>query len=279
LHRGGFRHGVTGRYRLVSDVRLAATVILARLPLEVYLTRRSARSAFAPDAFVFPGGTVEAQDATREAEARTIGLEPDRLGQEFRASISPALASSEPAVGQDAARSLLVAALRELFEEAGVLLARDRSHRPIAADSEQLGAQRVAVRKGELTFADFLTGHDWYADARALTLFSHWITPPSEPRRYNTHFFFAAAPPNQAARADAHETHDGIWIAPSQALEQYRAGALHLVYPTIKHLERLSAFASVDDALRYALTKPVLTIMPSAGADDFAIPAALENAW
>jgi len=271
---------VTGRYCLVNDVRLAATVILVRSPLEVYLTRRSARSAFAPDAFVFPGGTVEAQDARQESHARTVGLEPARLDEEFRASISPALASSEPPVAQDAARSLLVAALRELFEEAGVLLARDRSQRPVASgDCEELPAERVAVRKGELTFADFLSRHDWYADARALTLFSHWITPPSEPRRYNTHFFFAVAPPNQAARADAHETHDGMWIAPSRALELHREGAMHLVYPTIKHLERLSSFASVDDALRYARSKPVLTIMPSAGADNFAIPAALENAW
>ena len=261
-------------------MRLAATVILVRPPLEVYLTRRSAGSAFAPDAFVFPGGTVEAQDATREARGRTIGLEPDRLREEFRASIPPGLASSEPAVAQDAARSLLIAALRELFEEAGVLLACDRLMQPVGtADWEQVPAQRVAVRKGNLTFADFLAGHDWYADARALTLFSHWITPPSEPRRYNTHFFFAVAPPNQVAHADADETHDGIWITPSRALELNREATLHLVYPTIKHLERLSSFASVDDALRFARTKPVLTIMPSAGAGNFAIPAALENAW
>lgn len=264
----------------MSDVRLAATVILVRSPLEVYLTRRSAASAFAPDAFVFPGGTIEAQDATPQARARTIGLQADRLRKEFRASVSAVLASSEPAVDEEAARSLLVAALRELFEEAGVLLACDPSQRPVsAADSERLTAERVAVRKGKLSFADFLSGHDWYADARALTLFSHWITPPSEPRRYNTHFFFAVAPPNQAALADAYETHDGIWIAPLRALELHREGALHLVYPTIKHLERLASFASVDDALRYARTKPVLTIMPAANADNFAIPAALENAW
>ena len=149
----------------------------------------------------------------------------------------------------------------------------------VGGGCERLTAERVAVQKGELTFADFLIGHDWYADARALTLFSHWITPPSEPRRYNTHFFFAVAPPNQAALADAYETHDGIWIAPSRALELHREGTLHLVYPTIKHLERLSSFASVDDALRFARSKPVLTIMPAANADDFAIPPALENAW
>jgi 8-oxo-dGTP pyrophosphatase MutT (NUDIX family) len=271
---------MTGRYWLVSDVRLAATVILVRSPLEIYLTRRSTGSAFAPDAFVFPGGTIEAQDAAPEAQARTIGLEPERLGKEFRASISPALTSSEPAVAPEAARSLMVGALRELFEETGLLLASDRSHRPVpAADWERLSAERVAVSKGTLTFADFLTSHDWYADAGALTLFSHWITPPSEPRRYNTHFFFAAAPPNQVAQADAHETHDGMWIAPLRALQRHREGALHLVYPTIKHLERLSSFASVDHALRYARTKPVLTIMPTATANKFAIPAALEDAW
>jgi 8-oxo-dGTP pyrophosphatase MutT (NUDIX family) len=272
---------VTGRYSLVSDVRLAATVILVRSPLEVYLTRRSASSAFAPDAFVFPGGTVEAQDATPEAQARTVGLDRNRLRNEFRAAISPALASSEPAIDEEAAASLLVAALRELFEEAGVLLARDPLERPLGAGAEgaHVSADRIAVRKGELTFADFLRAHDWFADARALTLFSHWITPPGEPRRYNTHFFFAVAPANQVADADAHETHDGMWIAPSRALELQRTGTLHLVYPTIKHLERLSSFASVGDALRYARTKPVLTIMPGANADSFAIPAALENAW
>lgn len=270
---------MTGRYCLVSDVRLAATVILVRSPLEVYLTRRSASSAFAPDAFVFPGGTIEAQDATPEARARTVGLEGDRLRKEFRARISPALASSEPAIDEDAARSLLVAALRELFEEAGVLLACDPSERPVATDGVHVSADRIAVRKGELTFADFLRPHDWFADARALTLFSHWITPSSEPRRYNTHFFFAVAPTNQVADADSHETHDGMWIAPARALELQRAGTLHLVYPTIKHLERLRSFASVDDALRYARTKPILTIMPLADTDNFAIPAVLENAW
>ena len=81
------------------------------------------------------------------------------------------------------------------------------------------------------------------------------------------------------AHADADETHDGIWIAPSRALELQRARRLHLVYPTIKHLERLRSFASVGDALRYARAKPVLTIMPSTDTDNFAIPAPLENAW
>lgn len=266
----------------MGTVRLAATVILARPPLEVYLARRSRTAAFAPDAFVFPGGTIEAQDASPAIRARTVGLEPDRVAREFRASIPAELGSDEPAVGAGDGATLFIAALRELFEEAGVLLARTGGGSTIAAESsdwERVAGERVDVRGGNLSFAGFLEAHAWYADANALTLFSHWITPPSEPRRYNTHFFFAVAPVDQAALADASETHDGIWISPRDALERLRAGTLHLVYPTIKHLERLQAYRSVDDALQFARNKPVLTIVPRDFADDFEIPAALENAW
>ncbi len=263
-------------------MRLAATVILARPNFEVYLARRSTSSAFAPNAFVFPGGTIEPQDASEGAQRRTLGLEPERLAREFRAEIASDLHSSEPPIEPHAARALLVAALRELFEEAGVLLARTAAMGPIPTDSarwERVNAERAGVRGGTLGFADILGAHDWYADARELTLFSHWITPPSEPRRYNTHFFFAAAPPEQAALADAFETHDGIWIAPGDALARHRRGEMHLVYPTIKHLERLSPLDSLDAAQRFARSKPIVTIMPHETAHDFAIPARLEGAW
>jgi 8-oxo-dGTP pyrophosphatase MutT (NUDIX family) len=266
---------------MMTGVRLAATVILARSPFEVYLTRRSARSAFAPDAFVFPGGTVDAQDASPVLQRRTLGLDAARLRDEFRATVDASLSSSEPPIAPDQGASLLVAALRELFEEAGILLARDAAGNLVSTSSvEGLDAQRVAVRTGAMPFAEFLERHDWYADAATLTLFSHWITPPVEPRRYNTHFFFAIAPPSQDPLADAHETHDGIWIAPSAALERYAQGAMHLVYPTIKHLERLRAFGSANEAAEYARSKSVLTIMPHAPNDgDFKIPQALENTW
>ena len=273
---------MTGRYPLVNDVRLAATVILARSPFEIYLTRRSARSAFAPDAFVFPGGTIDAQDSCAAMQERAAGLELERVNEEFRATVPPALSTSEPAIDADAGRALLVAGVRELFEEAGVLLACDAGWHAVdmtAADMETATDDRVALRSGELAFSEYLRRRDWFADTRALALFSHWITPPSEPRRYNTHFFFAVAPPNQAAQADAYETHDGIWIPPSLALERYRNGEMHLVYPTIKHLERLARFDSLQEAQSYARSKPVLTIMPADDDDEFAIPPVLENAW
>ncbi|HZY96999.1 MAG TPA: hypothetical protein VFE35_07845 [Candidatus Cybelea sp.] len=266
----------------MSNVRLAATVILARSRFEVYLTRRSTRSAFAPNAFVFPGGTIEAQDDSPAVRRRTLGLEPDRLAREFRAEISHDLVSTEPPIEHDAARGLLVAALRELFEEAGLLLGCTAEKLPLEAaalDWNQIAVERSALRGGAMTFAEFLETHDWYGDARALTLFSHWITPPSEPRRYNTHFFFAAAPADQAALADAFETHDGIWIEPEDALARYRRGEMHLVYPTIKHLERLRVFDSVDSALAFARSKPVVTIMPNDTGDEFELPPQLEGAW
>ncbi len=269
-----------------SSLRLAATVILARPAnrgFELYMTRRSRNSAFAADAFVFPGGTVDRQDFSPEVLARTLGLEPQRVAREFRATAPSELPCSEPSVAHDAAGAILVAALRELFEEAGILIARSRGGSPVDASSVRspdVQAARARVGGGELPFAEFLTRRDWFADTRDLMLFSHWITPPSEPRRFNTHFFFTTAPAGQAGLADAYETHEGVWIAPRDALERYREGAFHLVYPTIKHLERLAEFASLEDAQEFARRKPVLTILPASAPDgSFAMPAALERAW
>lgn len=232
-----------------------------RAPFEVYLTRRSSTSAFAADAFVFPGGTVELQDSSPAAHARIHGR----------------------GIEEPASRTLLVAATRELFEEAGVLLACTKAGEPFGAsrmNAAELTRERAAVRDGALPFADFLAAHDWYADARALAPFSHWITPPSEPRRYDTHFFLAIAPNDQLVSADSVETHDGRWISPGEALARYRLHQLHLVYPTIKHLERLATFDELESLRDFTRRKPILTIEPATTADgDFTIPAELEGAW
>jgi len=121
---------------------------------------------------------------------------------------------------------------------------------------------------------------DIQLDPSHLTLFSHWITPAGEPRRYDTHFFIAAAPPGALGTADSVETHDARWLSPRSALEAERGGEMHLVCPTIKHLERLAGFASIDALLAFAREKPIVTIMPdvppSAGVS---LPQALEGRW
>ena len=202
--------------------------------LEVLLVRRSSRSAFAPDAFVFPGGTVDPEDYNIQPNGWTA-----RIADEFRARTPDALPTTEEPVGEADAAALVAAAVRELREEAAVDVAPER-----------------------------------------LVFFSHWITPPTEPRRYNTHFFLAPGDEAPTVSADAYETHDAQWIAPSLALERYAGGEMHLVYPTIKHLERLVPFASIADALAYARTKPILTIMPDrAPSEGFIMPPELEGAW
>ncbi len=222
-----------------SAVRLASTVMLVRQAaagkgIEVLMVRRSGRSAFAPDAVVFPGGTVDPIDYERPPAWGAA-----RLAAEFRASVPAELPANEAPVSERDARALVHAAVRELAEEAGIGLDPTRMH-----------------------------------------LFSHWITPPTEPRRYDTHFFIAPAADVHVASADQVETHDERWIEPAVALALYRADQLHLVYPTIKHLERLAAFDDVENALRFTREKPIVTIMPwTAPQDGFVMPASLENAW
>lgn len=251
--------------------------------LEVFMLRRSAKSPFAPDAFVFPGGTVDEADAAIEQAHRTFGLTLENLEGEFRMSTPLALPCDVPQPDSRSAAGLLRAALREVFEESGILLARDRAGQPVDAAvvfSTDVQSQREQLRRGELAFDDMLAAHDWHGDASQLALFSHWITPPTEPRRYDTFFFVVRAPADQAGTADRFETHDERWIAPRDALARNNEGTMHLVYPTIKHLERLAAFAHVADALAFARSKPILTIMPTCAPDEgFVMPAELEGAW
>lgn len=202
-------------------LRLAATVILVRPSahgFEVLLLRRSAKSAFMPGAFVFPGGAVDPGDYAH------AGLD---IAIDARMNIEP----------RDA-HALVAAAVRELHEEAGIEL-----------------------------------------EAGALRLFSHWVTPPGEPRRFDTYFFVAPAPPGAIGVADRVETHDARWIIPAQALDAARSGDLLLVFPTIKHLERLAAFDNVDALLAFAREKPIVTIRPDRPATDAVLPQALEGRW
>jgi 8-oxo-dGTP pyrophosphatase MutT (NUDIX family) len=266
----------------MQQPRLAATAIVARPAsqgFEVYLTRRSARSAFAPDAFVFPGGAVDPADYTAEVQARVRGLDDARVSAAFRAEQSVDLPSSEPPVDLASARALYVTALRELFEEAGILLMRSQRDESIDATVDSADPERGAVRSDARSFATVFERRNAFADAARLALFSHWITPPNENRRFNTHFFVAAVDRERSGSADAAETHDGIWIAPGDALARYAQGSLHLVYPTIKHLERLQGLEAVEELQAFAERKAVVTILPAVAGGSFQLPDDLENAW
>jgi 8-oxo-dGTP pyrophosphatase MutT (NUDIX family) len=225
--------------------RLAATVMLVRAgsrgTLEVYLTRRHARSRFMPGAFVFPGGAVD--EADRAIAARRLR---GRCG--------------------DAAPELVIAAVRETFEEAGLLLASDATGTPARISATKLDSARTALLDGG-SFGHLLATHDLWIDADRLAYYSNWITPASEPIRFDAHFFIARAPADQIAAADAREVYDGVWLAPAEALAQAERGAITLRFPTRKHLARLARFDDIDALLAHARTRIVSPVAPTDRGD------------
>lgn len=208
----------------------------------VYLTRRSARSRFMPDAVVFPGGAVDESDAIL---ARSAGADN---------------------IAGGASATLAVAALRELFEEAGILLARDATGGTIQIAAHDLAALRAELLAG-LSFATLLERRAFALDFGALAYYSNWITPATEPIRFDAHFFIARAPARQIAAADAIEVHDGVWLAPAAALAASDRGELHLRFPTRKHLERLARFDDIDALVAHARARTVTPVAPVERAD------------
>ena len=223
------------------------------------MVRRSERSAAFPAIYVFPGGTVDAGDAEI---ARTALLR----------HVVPALAEREPS---EPAHE--VAAIREAFEEAGMLLAAGPDGAPLD-ESVDLRSVRAEALSGTRSFADVLAGMGAMLDARRLWYFSHWITPLGRSRRFDTHFYLAEAPEGQAGSTDDFETLDGIWIAPAEALRRNRAGDFPMIFPTIKHLERLAAYDTVEALRAFATTKPIHTVLPNS-EDKPRMPDGLEGKW
>lgn len=238
-------------------VRDAATVMLVRDGpsggVEVLLLRRSLRSDFVGGAHVFPGGAVDPADADPAFGRLCVG------GSDTGCSVRLGLAKDGLA--------FWVAAVRECFEEAGVLLARrpDDAHLVSfadPADAARFAAHRAAVDGGR-PFSEVLAAEGLVLDIARLHHVSHWVTPEGAPRRYDTRFFVAAAPPHQVPRHDDGETIASTWIEPAQALARHRHGDLDLVLPTIRNLELLASFATVDEVLATARAiEAVPTIRP-----------------
>ncbi len=224
------------------DIRPAATLVLTRDTdngVEVLLLQRTWDAVFLPGYFVFPGGAVDQQ----ETKARKHAQGPDD------ASISQTMSLDEG--GAD----YMLAAVRECFEEAGILVAVDRDGRAIGGDHTVHG-DREAVFKGELSLADLCQRHELTIPLDRLAYLSHWTTPPGPPRRFDTRFFVTTAPAGQLASHDGIETIDHLWVNPAQALEDHRSGGRMLGLPTIRTLRVLSEFESTEALMRYADANP-----------------------
>ncbi len=239
-------------------VRPAATVMLVRdgnTGPEVFMLRRTLSAAFAGGQYVFPGGKVDGADHADELEPICDGLDDDgasaRLGLE-RGGLA-----------------WLVAAIRESFEEAGVLLARRADAADmIRFDDDIAGPMAVARREihaGERTLADLCREHDLRLVTDAIGFVSHWITPMGEGRRFDTRFLLARAPEAQEPLHDGGETIDSLWVRPADALDRWRAGDLQMFPPTVANLEWLGSYGDADDALAGAealgIPSPILPRM------------------
>lgn len=219
---------------------------------------RNLKSDFVGGAFVFPGGGVDPLDSTDEAASRCRDLDDER-------------ASS--LLGLDrGGLAYWIACARELFEEAGLLLATREDGAPIdmadPAITERFAAHRRDVNDGTSRFLDVLAQERLVLDTAAMCYFAHWITPVGPPRRYDTRFFVAAAPADQVPVHDDKELVANTWVTPTEALERHRRGEMSLILPTIKNLEaieRFSSSAALLDAARHATAVP--TIEPRIVAD------------
>jgi 8-oxo-dGTP pyrophosphatase MutT (NUDIX family) len=219
-------------------VRPAATVMLVRDAsppgVEVFVLQRTVNASFAAGMFVFPGGRVDEADGAAEIESYCIGLDD---------------AAASAALGiEHGGLAYWVAAVRECFEEAGVLLARRRDGGP----PDVPGAERRAVHAGELSLADVCRRHDLVLELSELRYVAHWVTPIGEQRRFDTRFFLAAAPPGQDGQHDDAELVDSRWVRPADALARADAGELLMLPPTLANLRVLSAFDDVAAALAAA---------------------------
>ena len=231
--------------------RLASAIMLLRdHPLEVFMVRRVIQSDFMPDVYVFPGGSVSEDDRNTE---QTKGI---------RTSIAPSAADPEgrTALGTGGR----AAAIRELFEEAGVLLA-NQAGAMLAFNDENIPrftAYRQAFNQHQGSLVEMARTEQLTLATDRLGYFAHWITPEIMPKRFDTHFFLTTAPAEQEAAHDHLETSAGVWISPTEALARYESGNFPLVFATIYQLRDLAAFTNVQEALASTITRYVPTYMP-----------------
>lgn len=238
---------------LDTPPRDAATVVMLRdapAGLEVFLLRRATASDVLAGAYVFPGGKIEDSDSALLAQL-------DQSPAALHAALGEPEASVEHAV------RCYVAALREAFEESGVLYA----HGATAAQVQEA----IALLRAGRGFAEVLRGMALQLDTRSVQPWSRWVTPrlaSVSSKRFDTRFFVAAVPAVQTARHDDYEATASVWLTPRAALEQYRDGLIDLAPPQIMSLAHLARHADVASVLAEARGKPPALIQPEPYDDE-----------
>ena len=228
--------------------RDASTVLLLRdgaaREIEVFMMVRHIQIEFNSGALVFPGGSVDKGDREIAADHALYssgeGLDEEQLA--FR-----------------------IAAIRETFEESGILLARAKGSKDLidARRARELeAAHRADLNDRKISFLKIVTDNGLVLALDELVPYAHWITPEGMPKRFDTWFFLAAAPPDQLGAHDGKESTDSIWVSPREALEGGDSGRFKLPFPTTRNLIRLGKQPSVSAALEDTKGKNIVTVMP-----------------
>jgi 8-oxo-dGTP pyrophosphatase MutT (NUDIX family) len=229
--------------------RPASTILLLRdskaaREIEVFMMVRHYEIDFNSGALVFPGGSVEKND-------QEIIKRPELYsgGEGFDAS----------------ALSFRIAAIRETFEESGILLARPKGSSALV-DARRAGeieaAHRVDLNDRKTTFLEVLAKNELWLALDELVPYAHWITPEGMPKRFDTWFFLAAAPSDQLGAHDGRESTDSIWVSPREALEGGDSGRFKLPFPTTRNLIKLGKQASMKAAIEDSKGRDIVTVMP-----------------
>lgn len=221
----------------------AATILLLRdgeAGLEVFMVKRHHQIDFVAGALVFPGGKLEKGDSDAALAAHV----------------------DCPADWSDEMRALGAGAIREAFEESGILLARDATTGDFvtAARLEELQHYRPLLDKREAVLAEVLAKEQLRLALDQLVHFAHWITPANMPKRFDTHFFLASSPVGHAGSHDGHESVDSLWVAPGEAVSNREKW--NVIFPTKLNLVKLDASKTVAAAIATARTTPVLPVTP-----------------
>ncbi|MEB3223207.1 MAG: NUDIX hydrolase [Candidatus Sericytochromatia bacterium] len=235
--------------------RESATVLLLRdgaAGLEVFMVRRHLASDFVGGAYVFPGGAVDPEDESPELVCRLGADDAASWGERLR--LAPARAAAH-----------VVAALRETFEEAGVLLARTSAGTRVSTggdDRARWEDLRASLLAGRLSWQALVAAEGLTFTTEQVAYFAHWITPLGTPKRFSTRFFLAEAPPDQEPLADNREVEAGVWLRPEEALEARRTGRMTVILPTARSLEALLPCRTAAEAMAQARGRRVEPILP-----------------
>jgi 8-oxo-dGTP pyrophosphatase MutT (NUDIX family) len=223
------------------EIKPAATILLLRdqPQFEVLMVKRHHQIDFASGALVFPGGKSHAGDHDPAWADHVLGWESYEAEQ----------------------RGLRIAAIREVFEEAGILLAKRRDGAPIGGEACPMDV-RQAVDAGATAFLEVVRDLGARLDLDALTTFARWITPAVVPKRFDTWFYVVRAPDDQLAACDGRETVDAEWIPPAEALRLAEAGERKVIFPTRMNLKLLAEAGGAEDAVQRAAARSLVTVQP-----------------